>query len=721
MVNFNLNNVNRATYEKFVQELQKAYADGVVASKVDGTRATLSITDSKGVTLVVGFDLPKLDVPTAKGDKVDWEGLAGKLKGMLNELGEGTTPGGTNPPVTTSGLVDLFRIFALLLQVAQKQSEANRQMMAADSQKVQAMAIAQGNERLAAGNKASSEQLTGAIVSGVMCGLSTVMSAVSFGVQIKTMTKPEVKFEGAKLSGVEKQFNSANKIDTKVNSEATFSPQEQNVLFKGQHFEDKTADQLFKDAGGQKQEIKPRQSEFNEIKKSENNIDNINIDNKNQPKLDESMNFPEPHQGEINIDSGDKIVKNEKVKIAVAEENPIKKDEIKLDQPKENKPVKDIRNEEKLDIRSDKNDDSQMIELSEYKSKENLDINRDKGGMGEFELREVKKDENINNVNNLDKSAENKSGDDLLNKSFSENDLEINKELMPEKEIIKNEPEILREDNKIDLQEENLGIHEEKGVVSQKTIEAQKAYEAASDKVNVQQTALDKAKNTQKDALDAYNQNPTTENGKKLEDANNLVKDNEALLDKAKLERAEKAVEFRESLQEDIAQYKEDHNVGLKMKLKNKVMKLSEADQTAFDNAEMLDRFQASVDAKLKGPIVDGLAPRVAKFRAEYDAVIDHASKNKWSIFGNASGSLSPLIKQLGDMGMALQQAKVSQTQAQGEASVKYKEAEQEAARHRLEQDQEAVRAQQDAIRTVLSTLQQILQIEAQSIQQANA
>ena len=135
----------------------------------------------------------------------------------------------------------------------------------------------------------------------------------------------------------------------------------------------------------------------------------------------------------------------------------------------------------------------------------------------------------------------------------------------------------------------------------------------------------------------------------------------------------------------------------------------------------MLDRFQASVDAKLKGPIVDGLAPRVAKFRAEYDAVIDHASKNKWSIFGNASGSLSPLIKQLGDMGMALQQAKVTQTQAQGGAAVKSKEAEQEAARHRLEQDPEAVRAQQDAIRTVLSTLQQILQIEAQSIQQANA
>lgn len=712
MVTFQLNNVNRSTYDKFVQDLQKAHEGGEVASQIKGTRATLSITDATGAKLVIGFDLPQLTAPSASGDKVDLEGLAKKLKGMLNDGGLGSKPklggdnqgpklgdGDTPPQVKTEGLVDLFRIFALLLQVAQKQSEANRQMMAADSQKVQAMAIAQGNERLAAGNKASSEQLTGAIVSGVMCGLSTVMSAVSFGVQIKTMTKPEVKFEGAKLSGVEKQFNSANKIDTKVNSEATFTPKEQNVLFKGQHFEDKTADQLFKDAGGQKQEIKPRQSEFNEIKKSENNIDNINIDNKNQPKLDESMNFPEPNKGEINIDSGDKIVKNEKVKIAVGEENPIKKDEIKLDQPKESKPVKNIRNEESLDIRNDINDDSQMIELSTVKNDEN----------------------NINNVNNLDQSAENKSGGDLLNKSFSENDLEINKELMPEKEIIKNEPEILREDNKIGLQEENLGIHEEKGVVSQKTIEAQKAYEAAENKVSVQQTALDKAKNTQKDALDAYNQNPTTENGKKLEDANNLVKDNEALLDKAKLERAEKAVEFRESLQEDIAQYKEDHNVGLKMKLKNKVMKLSEAEQTAFDNAEMLDRFQASVDAKLKGPIVDGLAPRVAKFRAEYDAVIDHASKNKWSIFGNASGSLSPLIKQLGDMGMALQQAKVSQTQAQGEAAVKYKEAAQEAARHRLEQDQEAVRAQQDAIRSLLGILQQILQVEAQSIQQANA
>lgn len=734
MVTFQLNNVNRSTYDKFVQDLQKAHEGGEVASQIKGTRATLSITDATGAKLVIGFDLPQLTAPSASGDKVDLEGLAKKLKGMLNDGGLGSKPklggdnqgpklgdGDTPPQVKTEGLVDLFRIFALLLQVAQKQSEANRQMMAADSQKVQAMAIAQGNERLAAGNKASSEQLTGAIVSGVMCGLSTVMSAVSFGVQIKTMTKPEVKFEGAKLSGVEKQFNSANKIDTKVGLEEKFSAQEQNVLFGRRLDGDKTADELFKGAGVQNQEIKNPEikPEIKEIKNAENNINNI--DNKNQPKLDESMNFPEPHQGEINIDSGDKIVKNEKVKIAVAEENPIKKDEIKLDQPKENKPVKDIKNEEKLDIRSDKNDDSQMIELSEYKSKENLDINRDKGGMGEFELREVKKDENINNVNNLDQSAENKQEADLLNKSFSENDLEINKELMPENEIIKKEPEIPQENNKINLQDENLGIQEEGGVVSQKTINAQKAYEAASDKVNVQQTALDKAKNTQKDALDAYNQNPTTENGKKLEDANNLVKDNEALLDKAKLERAEKAVEFRESLQADIAQYKEDHNVGLKMKLKNKVMKLSEADQTAFDNAEMLDRFQASVDAKLKGPIVDGLAPRVAKFRAEYDAVIDHASKNKWSIFGNASGSLSPLIKQLGDMGMALQQAKVTQTQAQGDAAVKYKEAEQEAARHRLEQDQEAVRAQQDAIRTVLSTLQQILQIEAQSIQQANA
>lgn len=622
MVTFQLNNVNRATYDKFVQELQKAHPDGEVASRIDGKRATLTITDAKGVTLVVGFDLPDLDVPTANGKGTDLSGLADKLKGMLNDLGKAASPGGSPSRVTTDGLVDLFRIFALLLKVAQKQSEANRKMAAADSKKLQATAIAQGNERLSTGMKASSEQLTGAIVSGVMCGISTVMSAASFGVQVHTMAKQEVRFEGAKLDTVQKQFNSADKIDATIDPDVKFSKADQEVLFKG----NQEAGELFGDVTGHKPVA-----------------ENVKQDvvSKEQLKVKE------------NADVG-------------------KKELVGVDMDKKKEVVKEIKN----DI---KNVEKKEIELVEIKDDKN----------------------NVKNPDVVRPEGEAKLGnkaEDPLNSSF-----------LDDKDL----PDL-------EFKNEKIGVADE-AVVGKKTIDAKKAYDTASKEVEVQQKALNGSKDAQKLASVEYESNATPENAKKLEDANKAVKVNDELLDKAKLDRAEKAVAFRESLQADIAKYKEDHNVGVGMKLKNKFLKLSETDQKAFDNAKMLDRFQASVDAKLKGSIVDGLAPRVKQFRAEYEAALDLASKSSSEIYGNAAGTLAPLIKQFGDMGSAVEQSYATETQAKGESESKFKDAEQEAVRGRLEEDRNAQRVQQDAIRTLLGILQQILQIEAQSVQQANA